>query len=113
MDICDFYYFLDHTSVKNRNFNHNKTEKVYLANIVQIEVTRGTTDMKYKTEYDGEFKIFNNYLKVKATKKGIPDPIPCERKNGISKAKKDGILKNICPLIPENYKVFWQNLPEK
>lgn len=113
MDICDFYYFIDHTSVKNRNFNHDKTEKVYLTNIVQIEVNRGTTDLKYKTDYNDNFKILNNYLKVKAAKKGIPDPILCEKKNGISKAKKDAILKNICPLIPDDHKIFWQNLPEK
>lgn len=113
MNIDDFFHFIDYTSVKKRNFNHDKTERVYLTNIVQLEVNRGTKDLKYKTAYSGDFKILNDYLKVQAAKKGIPSPIPCTKNNGISKEKKNAILKNICPLIPEKYRIFWQNLPEK
>lgn len=103
----DFTNWLDCTSqAKLKKIN----PRPYLNNIVQVCATRGKNTLKYWTDYDGEACELN-FLTAKSMKTGITKPQFRSAFRGIPQNKKDTIIKNLCPLMPENRKQFWHKMP--
>ena len=86
------------------------TERPHLAKMCWIKFLKGEdqTFMSFKTDYDQfDFRPFNHW-KVKFAQNADPRVQP----RGISKTKKDNIVKQLVPLMPCNRRAFWLNLPE-
>nr|CAH7745499.1 unnamed protein product [Callosobruchus chinensis] len=108
MDLKDFYEWKDLSS----KFKLKK-EKVYLHDIVQIVAKRGTMNIFYKNEYEGQLVLLN-FLNSKFIKSGIPTPDQQSTNRGISSERRDGIIKLIRgtnSVIPTNRFQFWENIP--
>ncbi|XP_050499069.1 uncharacterized protein LOC126879820 [Diabrotica virgifera virgifera] len=105
MDISDFKNWKDHSSLAKIK---KHSPRPYLSNIVKVKFIRGSFNMSYSYEYDSPYKELNfltaKYLKNKS--ETISTPL-CR---GISKTKKESILKKLCPLMPSNRRHFWQEL---
>lgn len=113
MDISDFYNFPDFSSVTKRNSKRFNSEKVLLSNIVHIRAVRGSYHLDYKSCVSSSEFLQLNFLKHDVYKKrAFPEPeqftFPC----GISKVKKEGIIKHLTPLMPETRRVFWNNISQ-
>ncbi|CAG5019251.1 unnamed protein product [Parnassius apollo] len=52
-----------------------------------------------------------DFLRVKNIKIGIPSPVIKNYFRGIKQERKDEILQKLSPLMPENRRAFWNNLP--
>nr|CAH7712409.1 unnamed protein product [Callosobruchus chinensis] len=108
MDLKDFYEWKDLSS----KFKLKK-EKVYLHDIVQIVAKRGTMNIFYKNEYEGQLVLLN-FLNSKFIKSGTPTPDQQSTNRGISSERRDGIIKLIRgtnSVIPTNRFQFWENIP--
>lgn len=79
-----------------------------LGNLVEVCFTRGSNCIKYKTDFDDEYKELD-FLQKKHCPTFTPKTLNIR---GISSEKKALILKDLVPLMPENRKFFWQTLPD-
>lgn len=106
MKLTDFKDWKDNSSTLKIN---KHSPRPYLCNIVKIKFERGSFNMWYSKEYDLPYTELNflsaKYLKAKS------GPNSRLLSRGITKSKKDDILKKLCPLMPENRKHFWEELP--
>lgn len=108
MNLDDFRDFIDFSS----RFKMNKiTPKPYLANFVQVQFTRGSTNLFYKTKFNGEL-IELNFLLAKHCKGDLPKPTVRLIPKGIDKDRKAKLLQKLPDIVPPNRLQFWQNLPE-
>ena len=78
--------------------------------IAAVKFTRGTQDILFKLSYsEKSFQRFN-YLKQKCDL-SLPSCLRSSAR-GVCISKKEAIIQTLCPLMPENRRVFWNNLPE-
>ncbi|KAG5896129.1 hypothetical protein JTB14_011874 [Gonioctena quinquepunctata] len=82
----------------------------YVKDIVQITVSRGDKNLKYKTDFNLP-AISLNFLKSSVIKNGFSMPKPQNKVNGINTGKKTSLIANISKIIPKNRMSFWENLP--
>lgn len=76
----------------------------------EVTFRRGRYTFSYKKEFDDE-EIELDFLRLKNIKIGIPDPKPKREFRGITNERKSGIIDKLVPLMPENRRLFWHNLP--
>ena len=65
--------------------------------------------MKEESFQSGKFlqKKFVETMKINR------DPFPRHKApRGFALARKEDILKKLCPLMPESWRIFWNNIPE-
>lgn len=105
MKIVDFYNWKDHHYVQ-------KKVSVHLSDIVQIMAERGNTVLKYRTSFDSCF-LELNFIKKSSLKTIFNLPECKQTPAGISKDVKEGIVKKLGPMMPENRVTFWKDLKEK
>ncbi|KAH9639468.1 hypothetical protein HF086_009110 [Spodoptera exigua] len=107
MEVTDFYKYIDHSSQHKLK---KSTNRIYLKDIVSVEVRRNNFNLFVKTEHDGELREIG-FLKMKHIKShSIPDPIQNSSPRGITEARKSAIISTLTRVIPENRLPFWQNL---
>lgn len=107
MNVCDFNTFEDCSSTYKL---HNVTPRAYLNKMCEIKFHRGHNTLVYKTDFDGtETKL--DFLRMKNLKIGIPSPKPNNQPKGITEERKSEIINKLVPLMPENRRTFWYNLP--
>ena len=82
-----------------------------LRSIVQVRFVRGSSELLYKTDFDGQEQSVK-YLKKDAEKALRVLPPPRLVSRGVSSAKKAKLLEKLVTRMPENRRSFWQNLPE-
>ena len=51
-----------------------------------------------------------DFLKTKVIKSGFPEFSFLKNNIGIEKAKKDEIVKNLCPFLKHNSREYWKNI---
>lgn len=108
MNVSDFSVWPDHCSITKVRKNQSNP---HLRDIVQLEARRGELNLFYKTEFSEEYKELD-FLKSKVTKTGkIKPPEVLKAARGIQEDKKVDIIKKLLPLMPENRRPFWLNLP--
>lgn len=110
MEISDFCLWRDWHSVQKVNNTNYNNPKPYLAKIVQITAKRGSTNLCYKTSFEGEEYILN-FIKPSMLKKVTEEPQPLKEPKGIDSNTKTAILKVLGPLMVKNRLEFWKNLP--
>ncbi|CAG4992751.1 unnamed protein product [Parnassius apollo] len=71
----------------------------------------GTHIIYYKTAFHNEEEYSLEFLRLKNIKSGIPPPKPKNQYRGISQERKTAIIQKLTPLMPDNRKSFWYNLP--
>lgn len=106
MEVSDFCKYMDHSSQHRLK---KSTNRVYLKDIVIVEVHRNKSNLFVKTQYDGMIQEIE-FLKVKYLKSSIPDPIINILPRGITEARKFAILSTLSKIIPQNRLPFWHNL---
>lgn len=101
----DFYKFQNMIRIRKKD---NDTIPLFKS-ITSARFSRGSTDFEYQTHPEGDWQVTTNTLKKRA-KLLMPDSMKGPR--GISKTKKEIILKEIVSKIKTNRREFWINLPE-
>lgn len=90
-----------------KNDEKDPMKNFVLNNIVEAEFMRGSTILKYKTDFDNDYKELNFLQKRFNCKK-----FPQEKNNrGITNNKKNDIINKLLPLMPQNRHKFWKDLP--
>ncbi|XP_074039958.1 uncharacterized protein [Leptinotarsa decemlineata] len=85
-------------------------DRPLLCDISVVQFRRGSRLLFYKNNIDDEkFKEYN-FLKVNF-KLEIPNKLR-DNSRGVSTRKKQGIISQLCPLMPENRRQFWLSLRE-
>lgn len=105
MKYSDFYKWEDLSSkIKIKNMEN----RPYLSNITQVTAERGNFSLKYKTDNEQIFEM--DFLQNKIKKNEIKMPKANNSSCGISKEKKDNLVKNLQTIMPANRMNFWINL---
>lgn len=79
--------------------------------MVRVIFRRGSyKNVQYWTDHDCD-PIPLDFLNAKANKNGIGKPDKKKYCRGIKLTKKDEIIQKLCPLMPENRREFWKNIP--
>ncbi|KAF2900555.1 hypothetical protein ILUMI_05626 [Ignelater luminosus] len=86
MELSNFHKWVFYLSQYKLN---KMVPRPYIHNIVHIKIEQGSFNMKYESDYDGEFFDIN-FLSSKVTKNNRHDLV-----NGISALKKENIMKNL------------------
>nr|CAI5840917.1 unnamed protein product [Callosobruchus analis] len=82
----------------------------YFKDIVSVKFLKGSTNFRYKTDYDDlDYKVLEDLLKKKSK---LTFPPQSEAPRGVSKAKKDTIIKALVPKMKNSRRPFWLELPE-
>lgn len=85
-----------------------RKEGVKLAEMVEIQLRRGSRELHYKGDHDeAEFSPLD-FLKKKFTFQ-LPEPLR-DGCRGIEPVKKEQIIQKLCPMMPENRRSFWNTL---
>jgi hypothetical protein len=86
------------------------TSKPVLSDVCAVQFRRGSCKLYWKTSYDGDWSE-GHFMKIKLAKSLLEGSLPEARDSprGISQAKKDGIIKKLCPLMNENRRRFWES----
>jgi hypothetical protein len=109
----DFYQY------KSDMSSASFTNKPLLSNVYEVEFRKGTTDMFWREMevVDGICKLGpirqGQFLKKRVSESFLQGTsvVPHRLENrGIPAQKKNDILKNLSPLMPQNRRNFWQNL---
>lgn len=108
MNVGDFCDFQDCSSVYKLQ---NSSPRAYLSDMCTVTFTRGTHVLRYKTDFFKEEEYTLDFLKVKNIKCGVPPPNPKTEYRGITHERKSAIIQRLTPLMPDNRKLFWYNLP--
>lgn len=101
----DFYLWKDN---KSQQKLQKSTNKVLLREIVALKAIRGSFFLMYKKKFGEEYEKLD-FLNLKSQKK-IEKPSTLVKPCGFSQVKRDSILSNLKQVIPENRKMFWENL---
>lgn len=110
MTLEDFYEWPDAYSY----YKVSKTEpRPYLADMVYVRADRGSLTLKYRTEYSSSAEEFNlDFLQAKYMKSGVPLPPKKTDFRGITKERKEKLIKRLGKLMPDDKLEFWKTLPE-
>nr|XP_053621942.1 uncharacterized protein LOC128681791 [Plodia interpunctella] len=108
MTVQDFHDFEDCSSSYKLQ---NSVPRAYLRNKSEITFRRGSKSMFYKNSHDTEEQIELDFLRVKNLKIGISSPKQKLSPRGITSERKSAILSKLGPLMPDNRRGFWKNLP--
>ena len=85
-----------------------KMKLPHLTAIVETEFQKGSRNMFYRTSFGCDEVLLSDFLKKLFNHTKIPDLDSTPR--GISKEKKEAIVKKLCPMMPSNRRQFWLNL---
>lgn len=107
MEIGHFYDWLDHSS--QAKIKKNGAATIFVRNNNAV-CRAGKNWLQYFTNYDSTTPRILKFLKVKSERDGIQKPVPRTNPRGISKEKKDGIIKKLCPLTTEERRQFWNDI---
>jgi len=101
-----FYDWIDYKSSQKL-----KQCSVLLKEIVCIKAERGKFVLRYKTKLtEMEFKELDFICKKNMKKNDILMALPKVQPCGVAKEKVESILQNLKDILPENRKLFWENL---
>lgn len=111
-------FFVPKINVTQASINKIRP-RPYLNTFKHVSVTRGQFDFEYSSDINGDLtEKVNVFTKkqVKAVTRNF-DLVkslnflskPC----GVEDEKKQSVIKNLLPLIPEQKKKFWEELPIK
>lgn len=89
----------------------NSSPRAYLSDMCEVKFVRGTHVINYKTDYYNEQEYSLDFLRLKNIKSGIPPPKPIKEYRGITQERKSAIIQKLTPLMPDNRRSFWYNLP--
>lgn len=107
MTIQDFFLWTDCAS----QAKIKKIEpRLYLHDIVRISANRGKRTLTYWTDYKTVEGKDLDFLKIKEFKGGVKEPLPCKMNRGIPEEKKNAIIKNLCPLMENSRRKFWEDI---
>ncbi|KAL0860407.1 hypothetical protein ABMA27_009801 [Loxostege sticticalis] len=107
MNVEDFCKFEDCSSVYKLQ---NSSPRAYLKDMCQITFRRGHNVLFYKTDFEDE-EYTLDFLKLKNIKNGIPHPKRNNTCRGITSQRKQNIITQLGPLMPESRRLFWEHLP--
>lgn len=107
MNVGDFSTFEDCSSAYKLQ---NVTTRAYLNKMCEIKFLRGRNTLVYKTDFNGPETVLD-FLRMKNIKIGIPSPKSKNQFKGINEERKSEIINKLVPLMPENRRSFWYNLP--
>ena len=106
MHYDDFYLFEKGLSESKLS----KSSRPLLADVYVVEFRKGSKNMFYMLHNENDFKEAD-FLKVK-TENNVSEKPPQQKSNrGINSKKKNGLIKKILPLLPENRRKFYEELP--
>ncbi|CAH0717727.1 unnamed protein product, partial [Brenthis ino] len=109
MTVSDFYSYED---VSSQHKIRNMEPRVYLKDIMAVRAERGTFTIKQRATHVSDWKELD-FLQVKIIKnKCFPSFANKNSSRGITKERKDRIIADLVPLMPETRRGFWLNLPE-
>lgn len=106
MELRDFRDWKDHSSLMKIK---KHSPRPYLSDIVKLKFERGSFNLSYSYEYDSQYTELN-FLTAKYLKKPT-EPNVRSQFRGVTKSRKSDIIKKLCPLMPENRRQFWEELP--
>lgn len=106
MDFSDCSQRQDHSSKYKLK---NMKPRVYLFDIVLLKAHRGNMTLEFSTYFDAPLRKLN-FINSKV-KNGIPKPLSYVQPRGIYEEKKKYIVSKLCPLMPENCRWYWKELP--
>nr|CAH7722526.1 unnamed protein product [Callosobruchus chinensis] len=107
MNISNFHDFRDFSS----RFKMNKiTPRPYLANFVEVQFTRGSKNLCYRTKF-GEEPVELNFLMAKYFKETLPKPTVRLAPRGVDKDRKTKLLQTLPAIVQPNRLQFWKDLP--
>lgn len=108
MNMQDFYDWDDYTT----QYALSRIKpRPYVSEMVEVEVKRGSFDITYKTGFD-QNAITASIIGKKILKSHVlPPPKKKTAPEGISRNKKENILKSFQNIIPQNRMSFWRELP--
>ena len=90
------------------------THKPELKNVVEAKFEKGTVELQWKESFD-ETEYRKGLFLKKCTgfiaTKGQNLPPSRKMQRGIPESKKNDIISKLSPLMPENRRGFWQNIP--
>lgn len=105
LDTKDFFLWKNEKAPKKGP----EKDSILLNRIVQVTFQKGQKDLCYKYDFDDTLQRFD-FLKQKSKRmKGLPENVKGPR--GISKAKKQGILRLSIHISDERKTQFWIDLP--
>ena len=133
-NVYDFESFIDVVEQANSGFNKVLVMKVEhfkdfangmrqrkpedghppIAHFVKVEARKGSRSIFYALDHEDEI-----FVEMDLLREGISLIPPSSHisQKGVSQGRKHDILKNCCPLMPEEYRKFWNELsisePEK
>lgn len=108
MEVDDFLLFEDKSS---QHKLRNSQPRVFLKDIVSVQSRRGAFDIFYKTTHKEESMKSLSFLQLKFLKtKHIPNFVRRTLPRGTTEARKKEIVEKLCPLMPANRSLFWENL---
>lgn len=111
MTISDFYFYQD---LSSQHKIRNLQPRTYLKNILAVKAERGQFSLYIKEKHAAESswkKLDFLQLKIMKNRK-FPDLKNKTAFRGITKDRKERIISELLPLMPETRKSFWLNLPE-
>ncbi|CAG5045043.1 unnamed protein product [Parnassius apollo] len=112
MKTSDFINVIDYTSPRRIQTSN---PRAYMRNMVQVIFKRGSFNLFYKTDFDGEVNeltfLKDTYLKSKTG----PVSVITSRTNPrcIKTSRKENILKKLSKFMLPYKQTFWKNLPTK
>lgn len=107
MAVGDFCKFEDCSSAYKLQ---NTIPRVYLNMMCEVTFRRGFNKLVFKTDFDGTDSELD-FLRMKNIKIGIPRPVSNTQFRGVNEKRKSDIINQLLPLMPENRRAFWYNLP--
>lgn len=109
MSVGDFYEFKDFSS----KYKLTRTApKPYMCRFREVAFVRGSNEIFYKTEFNGE-QIKLNFLTAKTQKEGVPKAVSRKVPRGVDKLRKNNLIKKLGDIVPKNRLAFWEELPER
>ncbi|CAH1112917.1 unnamed protein product [Psylliodes chrysocephalus] len=108
MKLEDFFLWPDNSSIYE--INHT-APRPHLKDMVKAIVRRGSFNLFYKKKFALNETKELNFLKLKVAKGGFTIPAVILKPRGIKEKRKQAILQNLFPLVPENRRQFWQSIP--
>ena len=82
--------------------------RVYLSDTTEVKFKRGSRLLLYRTSFSSEETTELDFLKNNFQ---LNVPPAKSVSHGIPKDKKSDIIKKLAPLMENNQKIFWNNIP--
>lgn len=76
----------------------------------EVNFRRGFNTIAFKNDFEETDRVLD-FLRMKNIKIGLPRPIIKTRFRGVNEDRKSEIINKLIPLMPENRRAFWYNLP--